>query len=108
MPLVPAPERVAAGAQLLDEKIPGWYKRINLDTLNLSNPTNCICGQLSDIGNWETVLSFLGEGPDREAFVMEHGFCADYATHELWVEAIQARLAHDALEAPTHGELVVA
>ncbi len=38
-------ERVARGAALLDEKIPGWDKRIDLKTLNLGSCTECIVGQ---------------------------------------------------------------
>ena len=40
-------ERVANGAQLLDEKVPGWYKLINLATLRLSSCYDCVCGQLA-------------------------------------------------------------
>lgn len=38
--------RVARGARWLDEKVPGWYKRIDLSTLLLEEEFNCICGQL--------------------------------------------------------------
>lgn len=43
-------ERVKAGAELLDEKKPDWWKpdRINLDWLNLCDPCDCIGGQLFD------------------------------------------------------------
>ena len=46
MPTSPA-EAVANGAQLLDEKHPGWWRSIDLDTLDLANCTECICGQLA-------------------------------------------------------------
>ncbi len=39
-------ERVANGAALLDEKIPGWELRINLQELNLSSCVTCVLGQL--------------------------------------------------------------
>ncbi|GAA4626729.1 hypothetical protein GCM10023196_036150 [Actinoallomurus vinaceus] len=42
------PERVAKGAALLDEKLPGWHDRIDLDQLRLSSPCNCILGQTWD------------------------------------------------------------
>ncbi len=32
-------QRVAAGAALLDEKRPGWWRRIDLDTLDIPEPT---------------------------------------------------------------------
>ena len=39
-------ERVARGAALLDEKMPGWYKRIDLGSLHMSSCHACILGQL--------------------------------------------------------------
>ena len=38
--------RVNAGVKLLDEKHPGWYKEINLDSLDISDCSQCILGQL--------------------------------------------------------------
>lgn len=39
---------VRAGAQLLDERYPKWHdgSNINLDTLDISDPSACVCGQL--------------------------------------------------------------
>lgn len=37
--------RVARGVALLDEKLPGWWQRIDLARLNLGSPCNCILGQ---------------------------------------------------------------
>src|SRR5258708_40306755 len=39
-------ERVARGAALLDEKMPGWAEHIDLDTLNLASSCRCVLGQL--------------------------------------------------------------
>lgn len=39
-------ERVARGAALLDEKLPGWVERIDLDKLNLFDDERCVIGQL--------------------------------------------------------------
>lgn len=39
-------ERVAAGAALLDEHVPGWDRRINLVLLDLPDTCNCVLGQL--------------------------------------------------------------
>lgn len=41
-----ARSRVKAGARWLDECFPGWESRINLKTLELSNSSSCICGQV--------------------------------------------------------------
>ena len=39
-------ERVAAGAAFLDEREPGWDKRIDLDKLSIGSGCNCVLGQL--------------------------------------------------------------
>lgn len=39
-------ERVERGAQLLDEKRPGWWQEIDLRRLDIDSPCNCIAGQL--------------------------------------------------------------
>lgn len=41
-----ARSRVKSGARWLDENFPGWESRIDLDTLELKNSFNCICGQV--------------------------------------------------------------
>lgn len=38
-------ERVAAGVAWLDQNRPGWVQRINLDTLDLGDPCQCVLGQ---------------------------------------------------------------
>ena len=40
-------ECVANGVQFLDEKIPDWRDRINLETLDMSSPYNCVCAQVA-------------------------------------------------------------
>jgi len=44
--------RVARGAALLDEKLPGWDQRIDLDRLNLGDCFTCILGQLFTDQGW--------------------------------------------------------
>jgi hypothetical protein len=39
-------ERVARGAALLDETVPGWDQRIDLDLLDVDCCERCILGQL--------------------------------------------------------------
>lgn len=39
-------ERVARGAALLDEKLPGWDQRIDLAGLELASCYRCVLGQL--------------------------------------------------------------
>ena len=39
-------ESVTRGARLLDEKVPGWYRRVNLETLHMRDCSLCMLGQL--------------------------------------------------------------
>jgi hypothetical protein len=43
--------RVERGAALLDERLPGWAKQIDLTILDLSSGCDCVLGQLAlDLG----------------------------------------------------------
>lgn len=46
---------VARGAALLDEKVPGWYTRVNVETLKMESCVQCMLGQLFG-HNVETAL----------------------------------------------------
>jgi hypothetical protein len=37
---------IQRSAAKLDNEVPGWHKRINVDTLNMGSDSYCICGQL--------------------------------------------------------------
>lgn len=37
---------VTRGAKLLDERVPGWWRRIRLETLKMSDCSLCVLGQL--------------------------------------------------------------
>jgi hypothetical protein len=65
-------ERVARGAALLDEKEPGWDKRIDLGKLMMWDGCRCILGQV--YGSYARTCNelFLGNWDDAEA----HGFNA--------------------------------
>lgn len=67
-------ERVAKGAALLDEKVPGWVNDINLTTLRLENVYQCVLGQ--EFGGYEIGARELGLDPwDSDA--VEYGFMAE-------------------------------
>lgn len=82
--------RVARGVALLDEKLPGWDRRIDLDKLDLASPCNCVLGQ-----TWDE----QSDDPDDPYFLhasrlfgrldvqeeVAHGF---NSTHVLGVEAV--------------------
>lgn len=42
-----ADERVARGAEALDRLRPNWFRAISIEELDLSDPCNCVCGQLA-------------------------------------------------------------
>ena len=59
-------ERVARGTALLDERMPGWDKRIDLAALNISSACGCILGQLAEDkagGYWPDIASQFGVTP---------------------------------------------
>jgi hypothetical protein len=49
--------RVKKGAELLDEKYPGWYWDVNIGNLDLGNEHKCILGQL--YGDYFNAVSIL-------------------------------------------------
>jgi hypothetical protein len=94
---------VANGVQLLDTKVPGWDREIDLDTLVMHDPCRCILGQLREDGElYRDVKARLGINPmDDDS---ERGFDIpawdpdedhDEVTYEelceLWTDVILAR-----------------
>jgi len=56
-------ERVQKGAELLDEKVPGWADRIDITRLTISSSTDCVVGQLyAGRGGYLHGLDELGIG----------------------------------------------
>ena len=72
-------ERVERGAELLDEKRPGWVDIIDLDALDLADGCACIGGQLcrSKTGAGEDYLIFIDEIALDGAGEFWHGFDGD-------------------------------
>lgn len=65
--------RVERGAALLDEKMPGWANRVDVDTLRLWDPCLCILGQsFPGPMGWTRGLRALGIGMWESC---DHGFC---------------------------------
>lgn len=64
--------RVTRGAQLLDERLPGWVDRIDLDRLNLASSCNCILGQ--KFGDYLDGIDALFNCQNTDA--INHGFDA--------------------------------
>lgn len=98
--------RVARGAALLDEKLPGWVDRINLDKLDLTCGCHCILGQTwdgnGDVGEeyWLHAERLFDDDSDLFVAPADHGFNAhdgegeEYAALAIeWRRLILARRA---------------
>lgn len=93
--------RVARGAQLLDERLPGWVERIDLDRLNVVNACNCVLGQQFETDGFrygfDIGLDKLFAGDRRNA--ARHGFLVDRSEwDELtaeWRRVIRGRRTWD-------------
>lgn len=124
-----AAEAVAQGAQLLDEKMPGWWRLISLEDLRMTDCDACICGQLALYSYDEVTRAeiratspvycnkytsyyrhFLAKELDLETDT-QHGFSVPYSAKDgdycfgwdeletEWKTAICARLEADKLAA---------
>jgi uncharacterized protein YfkK (UPF0435 family) len=109
-------ERVAAGAALLDQILPGWEGKINIEVLDIGDSDACILGQLFDGSVPEGVADFpVGFRTDQAlhnlgVFSNHHYEMMDY--HQLtdaWRVTIQDRLNEQTSDvSPVVGELALA
>jgi len=73
-----AERRVARGAKFLDERVPNWEQRINLERLDISSDTDCVLGQL-----FGTYVESFGKTPLSNDQDLEFGFyTTEYAEEE--------------------------
>lgn len=93
---IEAAKRVASGMELLDEKIPGWTKKIELESLNIAFSHDCILGQL--FGNYLRGLRHLSlkEGDNFGFDSGEHAsdetiYITQSDLIEAWKNAIRKR-----------------
>lgn len=99
--------RIAAGMAVLDEHMPGWERRIDLETLEMASTCRCVVGQLAADGDTpDTVLGIRSINLDPDDFEGEFwptalGFSVE-TRHEratyrglttAWKRAIRERLA---------------
>jgi hypothetical protein len=84
----PMPGRVDMGARLMDRYRPGWYRRINRATLDMSKTDCCIIGQTWD-GDYLAGLVEMGL-KDRER---DHGF--DIPADLNWTSGNYTPLSND-------------
>jgi hypothetical protein len=110
--------RVAKGVALLDEEMPGWAARIDLDVLDIQSGTKCVTAQLSRTNDWRAGMdqldltagddgTYVAHGFDTEAGCdccssdetlsrLPEGYDRDYAyvtLNRLWRDVIEARQA---------------
>ena len=74
-------DQIEAGAKLLDEKLPGWVEKQNLEELDLSNPYNCVVGQACpDQGYTSTICELLLPDEKLDTFdqTVNHGFATSH------------------------------
>ncbi len=95
------PNRVRAGALIMDSVKPGWADLIDVDKLCMERVDDCIVGQAFKVydpdfttqwGNWNNALEALGSGADRGA---GNGFNDEESRYDilkdLWVNEISKR-----------------
>lgn len=71
--------RVARGAALLDEKLPGWVDMIDLDRLDIRSPCRCVLGQTwhdkeSRAPFFRHSAALFGEDDNQFSNEIKHGF----------------------------------
>lgn len=68
--------RVAKGIALLDEKVPDWVGRIDLEELNVGSETVCVTAQVSGVYRYDVGMRMLGLelGDDNDGSYTLHGF----------------------------------
>lgn len=72
--------RVESGAALLDIEFPGWVDKVNIATLDLESPCNCILGQ--SFGDYFKGAKELGVD-NRDVVLELFGFVVNWTDDEL-------------------------
>jgi hypothetical protein len=105
-----ARERVERGATYLDEVDPGWYRRVDSDTLELGDGQHCVLGQLHGefrLGLGRSHLITMSSAPRASLSPANYGFkCVDGVSDEwqardyallnaAWKEAVRTRQEAD-------------
>jgi len=85
---------VAAGAAWLDAVAPGWERKVDLSTLDLEDPYQCICGQVAPI----PPIDDIDYSPFGDVAVyfewagkLQHLGFGDLCDQDAWVDLIKER-----------------
>jgi hypothetical protein len=84
--------RAAAGAALLDRVVPGWWRRVRIRKLDISDDCNCVTGQL--FGTYTKGLIELELGTDEAkdyGFENQIGSAGYWILTDAWREELRAR-----------------
>lgn len=105
-----ARERVQRGADYLDDVDPGWYRRVDAETLELGDGRHCILGQLHGefrLGLGRSHLITMSSAPRASLSPVAYGFkCVEGVSEEwqaydyelldeAWKDAVRTRQAAD-------------
>lgn len=88
-------EAVANGAQMLDEKAPGWHRLINLKRLDIGSCERCVCGQLAYELGWDHLPGLMRGYPEEFGFDSSYPNWGYVELDDEWKLAIKARLELD-------------
>lgn len=95
-------QRVAKGAALLDEKIPGWPRMVEVAILDIDDPCKCVLGQVRRAQIGDDYYSAYGAMVSALHLIEEevYGFGFDAWNHDeipaltaAWRTLIEARRA---------------
>lgn len=78
-------ERVAAGAAFLDGQDPGWWREIDLESLDLGEPDLCVLGQRCPLTVLAAYCSTTPDDPD-----LAHESWRNYTAYAEALSGIQA------------------
>ena len=87
-------DRVRTGVALLDEKVPGWFERIDLDRLDMDSCARCVLGQLfGSFVRGSLAVGFDMSGNDEVAagFDLYYGEIGYRTLTRLWTYVIRQR-----------------
>lgn len=81
------PEEVKAGMELLDQEVPGWREKIDLDSLDLSDCYECILGQVfGHFNEGRRMIAEVDNDPGKYGFDC-HPTGYEFLT-QIWKEAL--------------------
>lgn len=83
-------------ATWLDKAHPGWHKKIDIPTLDISSCCNCVLGQVC--GYMEGIYEAKGMASEDNALMTQNDICYSFAVESAqphWLSEIQSRLDAD-------------